>query len=104
MSEKFKIVTLKHSIPIFDEKGKEISTTNELKLGRFKAKHFKLLPEDFEEKGGKISPSGIIPLIAGLADLPEKSVGEIDFDDLEEVAEALQSFLEKSESLTDGKK
>jgi len=96
-----KIVKLKHSIPIPQEKGEDIST-NELKFGRLKVKHLKLLPSDFAEKGGSLSPSEIIPLIAGLANISEESAGEIDLADIDEVAEALQIFLE--ESLGDGKK
>jgi len=98
MSKKFKVTTLKYAIPVFDETGKEISTTNELKIGRFKTKHFKLLPDDFEESGGKIKPAELIPLVAGLANISIEAAGEIDFEDIEEVAEALQSFLEKSGS------
>ena len=96
-----KIVKLKHSIPIPQKNGEDL-TTNELKLGRLKAKHLRLLPSDFIENAGELSPADILPLIAGLANLPETSIDEIDLEDLTGVAEALQVFLE--ESLEIGKK
>ena len=96
-----KIVKLKHSIPIPQKNGEDL-TTNELKLGRLKAKHLRLLPSDFIENAGDLSPADILPLIAGLANLPETSIDEIDLEDLTGVAEALQVFL--GESLEIGKK
>ena len=98
---KEKIIKLKYSIPIPKEGGGFVNT-NEIKIGRLKAKHLRLLPEDFAEKDGVLSPSAIIPLVAGLADIPESSADEIDMEDMTEVAEALQSFL--GESLETGKK
>ena len=96
-----KIVKLKWPIPVPKEGGGFVNT-NELKIGRLKAKHLRLLPEDFAERGGALTPSAIIPLIAGLADIPVSSADEIDMEDMEEVAESLQSFL--GESLETGKK
>ncbi len=96
-----KIVPLKYSIPIPKEGGGMVDV-KELKMGRFKAKHLKLLPDNFMENEGQISPKDIIPLIAGLADIPEDSADEIDIEDLMEVAESLQNFLGKS--LETGKK
>ena len=93
MSEKIeKVVKLKYSIPI-PGKDDEIINTNELRIGRLKAKHMKLFPDNFMEGGGKMSPAELLPLIAGLANIPESSAGEIDIEDLAEVAEALQGFL-----------
>jgi len=60
------------------------------------------LPSNFIENAGDLSPADILPLIAGLANLPETSIDEIDLEDLTGVAEALQVFLE--ESLEIGKK
>jgi len=96
-----KIVKLKYSIPIPQENGEFIST-NELKFGRLKAKHLKLLPTNFMENEGQLSPADILPLIAGLAEIPESAADEIDISDLAEVAESLQGFL--GESLEIGKK
>ena len=87
-----KIVKLKYSIPIPQENGNPINT-NELRLGRLKARHLKLLPEDFMDNDGKLSPTNMIPLIAGIANIPESAADEIDIEDLMEVAEALQDFL-----------
>ncbi len=90
-----KIVKLKYSIPIL---GKDDSTVNvnELRLGRLKAKHLRLLPDDFMEKGGKISAAAMIPLIAGLANIPESAADEIDIEDLTAISEALGDFLSVS--------
>jgi len=87
-----KIVQLKYSIPIPKEGGGDIQT-KELRLGRLKAKHLRLLPESFVENEGQLSPADVIPLIAGLANIPEASADEIDIEDLMEVAESLQGFL-----------
>ncbi len=92
---KEKIVNLKYSIPIPQPNGEPINT-NELKLSRIKAKHLKLLPKDFmENENGILAPVDAIPLIAGIANIPEESADEIDIEDLAEVAEALQDFLVK---------
>jgi len=92
-----KIVKLKWPIPI-PQKDNNPIMTNELRIGRFKAKHFRLLPDSFTEDGGQISAKEIIPLIAGLANIPESSADEIDMEDIPEVAEALQSFLLASQA------
>jgi len=103
MSNKFKIIPLVYPIPVPVEgqQGKTVDVS-ELKLGRIKAKHLRLLPSDFSEKEGKLEPNAIIPLIAGLANIPESSVDEIDIEDLMTIAEGLESFLEKF--LKDGEK
>ncbi len=89
------IVQLKYPIPIPKEGGGTVKV-NQLEMGRFKAKHLKLLPDSFMEDQGKINPKDIIPLIAGLAEIPESAADEIDMEDLMGVAESLQGFLEKS--------
>jgi len=96
-----KTVELKHPIPVPKEGG-GIVEVNKLELGRLKAKHLRLLPEDFMKNDGILSPKDILPLLAGLSNLPESSIDEIDMEDLSEVAEALQVFLETS--LETGKK
>jgi hypothetical protein len=73
----------------------------ELSLGRLKAKHLKLMPDSiFESDGKSVKPHEVIPLIAGLADIPIESVEEMDVSDLMKVGEALGSFL--SDSLQTG--
>ncbi len=96
-----KIIELKYAIPIPKEGGGTVNT-KELRLGRMKAKHLKLLPEDFSKNEGlNMSPAAVIPLIAGLADIPESSADEIDIADLMSIAEDMESFL--SEFLETGK-
>jgi hypothetical protein len=101
MIMKKKTVNLKYSIPVPKEGGGSVNI-NELSLGRLKAKHLRLLPKNFMEDEGKINPADVIPLIAGLAEIPVESAEEIDIEDLMEVADSLQGFL--GESLETGKK
>jgi len=100
MNEK-KEIKLKYPIPIPKEGGGTVQV-DYLEMGRFKLKHLKLLPEDFVEKEGKVSPADLIPVIAGICDISEETAGEIDFEDIGDVATALTSFL--SESPLTGKK
>ena len=95
MSETEKVIKLKYAIPIPGKDG-EIIKTNEIRIGRLKAKHLKLLPGSFIENEGKLNPADMIPLIAGLANIPESAADEIDMEDIAEVAEALQDFLGQS--------
>ena len=99
--EENKIIDLKYSIPVKQEGGSEVQI-HQLSLGRFKAKHFKLLPDNFNDENDKITPAAIIPLIAGLANISMESADEIDIVDLMTIAEGLESFL--SVSLGTGKK
>lgn len=106
MSVQNKTIKLKYPIPIVRKKPgteeNEVVELKELTLGRLKAKHLRLLPDSFMEDEGRISATDVIPLIAGLADVPEAAVDELDLEDLTGVAESLQSFL--GESLPTGKK
>lgn len=90
-----KIVKLKYSIPVPGRNDTTVNV-NELRLGRLKAKHLRLLPDDFMDKGGKMNAASMIPLIAGLANIPVESVDEIDMEDLAIIAEALEGFLSAS--------
>ena len=97
-----KPIELKYPIPVKLENGTE-TEVNVLQLQRLKAKHLKLLPKGFGIGEGKIEPSEIIPLIAGLANISMESAGEIDVvEDLTAIAEELESFLLQSQE--DGKK
>ncbi len=98
-----KIVKLKRSIPVPKEGGGEVNIS-ELRLGRLKVKHLRLLPDNFMETEGSLKPTEIAPLIAGLADIPESSIDELDIEDLMGVAEALQDFLGGSLFQENGKK
>jgi len=86
------IVKLKYSIPIPKTGGGTIDV-NQLKMGRLKLKHLRLLPKDFAEREGKVAPAELIPLIAGVADIPVESADEIDIEDVEAIVEGLMSFL-----------
>ena len=101
MSDETNTVQLKYPIPIPKEGGGNINVS-ELTLGRLKAKHLRLLPNNFMDSDGQLAPQDILPILAGLADIPIESVDEIDIIDLIEVAESLQGFLELS--LETGKK
>lgn len=94
-------VELKHPIPIKKEGGGTVEVSK-LTFGRVKSKHLKLLPDSFMEDEGKIAPRDIIPIIAGLADIPGESADEIDLEDLMEIAEKLEYFF--AQSLETGKK
>ena len=90
------IIDLQHEIP--GKEGEE--KIQKIRLSRFKAKHLKFLPKNFGNDDS-ISPDAFIPLIAGLAGLPETSIEELDIADLVTVTEKLESFL--SQSLAIGK-
>ncbi len=96
-----KTIKLEYSIPVKLENG-ETAQLNTLTLQRLKAKHLKLLPKGFSESDAQIEPQQMLPLIAGLADIPLEAVEEIDMSDIPAIAEDLESFL--SESLEIGKK
>jgi len=95
------IVKLKFSIPIPKEGGGTVEV-NQLKMGRLKLKHLRLLPEDFTEKEGKVAPAELIPLIAGITDIPVESADEIDIEDIEPIVDELMIFL--ADFLQTGKK
>lgn len=79
-------------------------TISELWFGRLKLKHMEILPEDFFSDGGKPDPSKLIKvlpkLVAAMTDLPPETTGEIDFEDLEKVAEAITGALDPSQGKT----
>jgi len=94
------VVNLKYPIPIPKEGGGTIEVSV-LKMRRVKLKHLRLLPKDFVENEGKVAPAELIPLIAGIADIPVSAADEIDLEDLEEIVNGLMFFLARS--LPDGK-
>lgn len=95
MAEK---VELQYSITIPGVDGKEVET-KVLNFGRIKAKHLKTLPDSLflgEEEAQRMRPDEMIPLIAGLADIPIESAEEIDMIDLMKIGgEILPRFLEE---------
>jgi len=86
-------ITLKYPIPIPKEGG-GVVMTNTLEIGRFKTKHLRVLPKGFFESEGKIEPVDVIPIISGIADIPESSADEIDLEDLITVARELEAFFQ----------
>jgi hypothetical protein len=101
MTEEIKTIELKYPIPVKTSEG-ETAQANVLKLGRFKAKHLKLLPKGLNsENASNIDPQDMIPIIAGITGIPIESAEELDIRDLMRIAEDMESFL--SESLETGK-
>ncbi len=89
-------VELKYPITVKSENGNDIETSV-LNFGRLKAKHIKLLPESiFDSENAKsMNPSDMLPLIAGLTNVPLESIEELDMSDLIHIGgEVLPSFLE----------
>lgn len=96
-----KVIELKHAIPV-PKKGGGTVNVKEIILRRFKVKDLKNLPKNFmKRKGEGLEPREVIALIAGLADLPESAIDEMDLEDLAPIAEGLGDFL--SQSLGTGK-
>jgi len=87
-------IKLKHPLPV-DHGGKTFEVS-ELHFKGFKAKHLELLPDNFYESGGKLKPKEMIPLIAGLANVPIEAVKEMSIGDLFKVAGKLSDFLAES--------
>lgn len=89
-----KRIELKHPIKIPDANGNDIET-NVLSLGSFKAKHLKLLPKGLygKNKNVTINPYDMIPIIAGLAEIPVKSAEELYIGDLIHIVEEMEDFL-----------
>ena len=76
---------------------------SEIRIGRFKLGHMKLLPKNFAKrtKGKKLDevtlePHELIPIIAVLSGLNKEEVEKIDIDDLDQIGEVIGSFFELS--------
>lgn len=90
-----KVVELKYPIHVVGKDGK-VEAVNQLKFGRLKAKHIELLPDKFfesEDSSKMLTPTMILPLIAGLCNISVDAVKEIDMEDFIIVGEAMASFL-----------
>lgn len=100
-----KIIKLKYPVPLKTKKdGVDVDIkVYEIVLGRIKAKHLKLLPKGAfdNDEDINLNPNEMLPLIAGMSNLPLETVEEIDAEDLGEIGEALSDFL--SQSLGTGK-
>ena len=95
MADELGSVELKYPIPVKKEGGGVVEVSK-LTFGRVKSKHLKLLPSSFYTEEGKLLPHEVIPLIAGLADIPLESAEEIDLEDLVEIGGKLESFFDES--------
>ena len=83
--------TLQLKYPVKHD-GKEYT---ELTFGRLKLKHLKILPTDFADKwaNGEIEFQAIIPLLAGICNVPEEVIEEIDVEsDMDVIAEGIKGF------------
>jgi len=86
-------IKLTQPIPVPTEGGGVVNVL-EIKLGRVKAKHLKLLPKSFfDGKGKDVAPTTLYEFLAGLSGLPLSSIEEIDVDDLTTVIDELVSLL-----------
>lgn len=99
-------IVLKTPVIIKGKEGQKDQTYTSLTLQRLKAKHLQFLPPEMFEMSGMnekeieenldmvLKATGkMIPLIAGLAEVPEEVIGELEVDDLMEVANELGPFL-----------
>lgn len=101
MSKGSKKIELIHSIPVpvgnKEEGTQKIMQVSVITLIRLKAKHLKLLPKDFKTRAEEMEAHELLPLLAGLSELPLESIEEIDaIDDLPKVAQELTNFLDQS--------
>lgn len=94
MEEK-KIIILKHAIPVPKEGGGEVMV-NELGMERMKVKHLSLLPKAVLTGAKDLTPVDAIPIIAGLAGVPESSIEEVDMEDLVPLMEVFGGFLSET--------
>ena len=101
MSDDRKTISLKYPIPIPKEGGGTMMVS-QLSIGRFKVKHLKLLPKSLLEAKGKIQAHELVPIIAGLADIPVESAEEMDMEDMIKISNEMESFF--AESLPTGGK
>ena len=61
-------------------------------IGRLKNKHLKILPKDFLDKQGRVSPQHLSAVIAAIANIPVEIADEIDVEDTYKIAGELESF------------
>ena len=93
-----KIIKLKIPVPLPEKKGEPRAFINEVRIGRVKAKHYKLLPKKFYESDGKdMLPHEMYPFVAGLTGLSVDIIGEIDGNDINELITVAVSFLAQSQ-------
>lgn len=101
MSKEFSEINLKFPIEVDASNGTKQKISG-IRLGRLKAKHLELLPENLDTENSKVQPKDMIPLIAGLSGLTVENIGELDFVDLIEVANKLTEVMGEFESRETG--
>lgn len=88
-------VILKTPIMIPAAGGKDIETTKLQFPERINAGHVKCFPTAFVNGGSEIKPEEFVPFIAGLLELPEHVIEQIDFADCTSIMGSLPDFLLK---------
>jgi hypothetical protein len=94
MEEKKKI-KLQYSVSIRQDDG-SMKVFDEIEIGRLKNKHLKMLPKDFIENSGKISPAKLSGVIAAIADVSIEVADEIDIEDTYKIIEEMESFFDNT--------
>lgn len=82
-------IKLKHPIEYNGNTYEEITFSENLRL-----KHIKHLPINFSDKfeNGEITFEILIPMIAGLANIPAKALEELHYDDIDIISEGIKDF------------
>ena len=86
-------VQLEHKIDIGE--GKELSY---LDVGMFKVKHIPLIPDEYRKGNNKnkvSDPAKMIPLMAKLCNLDDKTFGELSIEDFQKVASEVEASMGK---------
>ena len=80
---------LKCPIEYNGETYEEVTFSENLKL-----KHIKHLPVNFSEKydNGEITFEILMPIVAGLANMPVKALEELDYKDIDIISEGMKDF------------
>ena len=86
-------IKLKNPIP--DRKGNEIT---ELEFKGLKLKHRNLFPAEVQKGERELTEDEMVQVLAGIFDIPVKSVGEIDLEDVPKLMEEVKNFFETSPS------
>ena len=97
--------TIQLTYPIELEVDGDIKVIDKVTITRLKAKHLEFVPASLMSgKGKKINPKEVLPFVGAICRLSPDECGEIDFEDLEKIIEALGAFLSLATSQKTGKK
>lgn len=89
--EETKKIKLQYPVTIKQEDGSK-QTYEEITISRLKNRHLKMLPKNFMDSGGKITPDKLSKIISVIANVPEDVAEEIDVEDTWRIIEQLESF------------